>query len=69
MICIENKLANPTQDDNVETAAAPVPEKLINEISEFLLDKKYEEAFILVRKVDQINEKETLVYLFNWVVC
>lgn len=65
MRCIEDKLNNALQDDNVATAAIPVPDKLITEISEFLLAKKYGEAFILVRQVDQINEKETLVYLFN----
>lgn len=59
MRCIEDKLNNVTQDDNAATATAPVPDKLITEISELLLAKKYEEAFILVRQVDQINEKET----------
>lgn len=69
MSCITNKLINASEDDNVATAAAPVPDKLISEISEFLLAKKYEEAFILVRQVDQVNEKETLVYLFNRFIC
>lgn len=59
MKSIENMLNNASHDDNVTTAAAPVPDNLITEISEFLLAKKYEEAFNLVRQVDQINEKET----------